>query len=286
MIQPPSWWDDDISCHYFGYAGSSAYGASSDTSDMDCFGFCIPPKHLVFPYASGEIAGFGDPPEHFRVWTKHYIVVPGERKTYDFSIYNIVDFFDLAMRNNPNILDVLFLPKRCVLMKTPIAQHVLEKRHLFLHKGSFHKYRGYMFAQMNKIKNKSNASNPTRAELIKQYQYDTKFAMHVIRLALQCEQILAEHDLDLERNSEILKSIRRGEWTLEQIDQWAVAKERALELLYTSSTLQYAPDQEKIKKLLLECLEEAYGSLNELYSRPDQTAAIVQDLQNLLNKYR
>ena len=32
--------------------GSVAYGVSNDSSDMDIYAFCIPPKDILFPYQS------------------------------------------------------------------------------------------------------------------------------------------------------------------------------------------------------------------------------------------
>ena len=285
LIHPPKWLANNTM--YLGYAGSASYGVSSDTSDMDCFGFCIPPKEVVFPYSvGGEILGFSTPKERFRVWTEHHIKTPDNAKEYDFSVYNIVDFFKLCMENNPNMLDVLFLPRRCILHSTHIAELVRENRKMFLHKGSFHKLRGYAYGQLSKIANKTNSSNPKRAADIEKNGYDTKFAYHVVRLALQSEQILAEHDLDIERNSEILKSIRRGEWTLEQIEDWFANKEKALETLYANSTLQHTPDENKIKELLLECLEMHYGSLDTAIVRVPQLDAMVHDLEEIVRKYK
>jgi hypothetical protein len=128
--------------------------------------------------------------------------------------------------------------------------------------------------------------NLNRREDVVTYGYSTKFAYHVIRLALQAEQILAEHDLDIERNSEILKSIRRGEWTLEQIKDWFANKEKALETLYANSTLQHTPDENKIKELLLECLEMHYGSLDTAIVRVPQLDAMVHDLEEIVRKYK
>ena len=284
LIQPPKWMPDNVL--FLGYSGSVSYGISSDTSDMDCFGFCMPPKHMVFPYSvGGEIVGFGKQKERFRVWSQHHIEVKGERKEYDFSVYNIVDFFNLAMENNPNILDVLFLPRRCILHSTPIGEHVRANRQLFLHKGAMHKFRGYLFSQLSKIKNKTNSSNPKRVELIERYGYDTKFASHAVRLALEVEQILVEHDLNIERNSEILKAIRRGEWTLEQVDEWVTHKEKALELVYASSSLPHGPDQEAIKNLLMECLEMHYGNLQAAVVRNPSMDRLLNDLRTLVDQY-
>ena len=284
-IHPPKWLPDNTM--YLGYAGSAAYGVSADTSDMDCFGFCIPPKEVVFPYSvGGEIVGFSTPKERFRVWTEHHIKTPDNQKEYDFSVYNIVDFFKLCMDNNPNMLDVLFLPRRCILHSTSISELVRENRKMFLHKGSFHKLRGYCYNQLSKIANKTNSSNPKRAADIAAHGLDTKHAYHVIRLALQAEQILVEHDLDIERNSEILKSVRRGEWTLEQIQDWFANKEKSLETLYATSTLPHKPDESKIKDLLLTALEQHYGSLATAIVRVPQLDAMVNDLEEIVRKYK
>ena len=109
--------------------------------------------------------------------------------------------------------------------------------------------------------------------------------MHVIRLALQAEQILVEHDLDLERNGEILKSIRRGEWTLDQVDQWATEKERALELSYAAATLRHTPDEDAIRALLLECLEMHYGNLDASVTRNPSIDRLLDDLRALVARY-
>ncbi|MCC2671676.1 MAG: putative nucleotidyltransferase, partial [Armatimonadetes bacterium] len=72
------------------------------------------------------------------------------------------------------------------------------------------------------------------------------------------------------RHREQLKAIRRGEWTADQIAQFFQDKEQSLERLYIESTLRHTPDEERIKSLLLECLEEHYGNLSEMVVAPDR----------------
>ena len=285
QIHPPKWLPDNT--QFLGYAGSAAYGASGDTSDMDCFGFVIPPREIVFPFTDGgHIYGFGTQEQRFRVWSEHHIQLPDQRKEFDFSVYNIVDFMQLAMENNPNVLDVLFLPRRCILHSTKIAEHVRTHRRLFLHKGAMGKLRGYAFSQISKIRNKTNSSNPKRAATIAEHGWDLKFGVHVVRLMLQCEQILVEHDLDIERNSEVLKSIRRGEWTLEQLESWFDIKEKSLETLHANSTLRHSPDEKRIKELLLEALEMHYGTITTGVKRETGVEQLVHELQSVLDRYR
>jgi predicted nucleotidyltransferase len=247
----------DKSVQYEVIMGSTAYGVSSNTSDIDIYGFALPPRALIFPHEAGEIQGFGTQLPRFQNFQRHHI--KDQDTGYDIDIYNIVRYFDLCMGCNPNMIDSLFVPERCVLHMTPVGQRVREKRKLFLSKKAWHTFKGYAYAQLHKIKTK--LSEGSRAELVKKYGYDVKFGYHVVRLLNEVEQILSEHDIDLERNREQLKAIRRGEWALAYLENWFAEKEKALEDVYLKSTLQHKPDETKIKDLLLECLEMHYGSL-------------------------
>jgi hypothetical protein len=162
---------------------------------------------------------------------------------------------------------------------------VRDNRKLFLHKGSYHKFRGYAYAQLHKIGTKADSSNPKRQESIEKYGYDVKFAYHVVRLALEGEQILMEHDLDIERNREVLKSIRRGEWTEEKLRKWFDEKEKHLEELYTKSDLRNTPDETAIKELLLNCLEYHYGSLDDAVKREVPVEKLLSELKDILERY-
>ena len=279
-IHPPSWLGDNL-C-YETMMGSVAYGVSSDTSDMDVYGICMPPKDTVFPHLAGEIFGFGTQIKRFETWQEHHVAALG--KSWDFSIFGIVKFFQLAMENNPNVIDSLFTPRRCVLSSTAIGEYIREHRVDFLHKGAWHKFKGYAYSQLNKLKTK--APTGKRVELVEQFGYDVKFAYHVVRLLLEVEQILVAHDIDLERDREQLKAIRRGEWTLEQLEQWAQDKEKALEALYHTSTVPYAPDEPQIKRHLVHCLEMHYGDLSGAIVEPDEALMVVRKIAELTKKYR
>jgi hypothetical protein len=108
---------------------------------------------------------------------------------------------------------------------------------------------------------------------------DTKFSTHIVRLILECEMVMVLHDLDLEAHREILKSVRRGDWTLEEIENWFKRKEAELETLYIESTLPYSPDYGKLKKLLMNCLEAHFGSL-AAYFNMEGSSKVMQDKLN------
>ena len=138
--------------------GSVAYGVSNDSSDMDIYGFAIPPKDFVFPQLRGEIPGFDDFDLKFDQYQQHHIfdesALGGKGRTYDFTVYSIVKYFRLLMDNNPNIIDSLFVPDNCVLHSTDIGDMVRQNRQLFLHKGYWAKFKGDAYGQMHKIRTK------------------------------------------------------------------------------------------------------------------------------------
>ncbi len=282
LIKPPPFVTGGT--QYLTIMGSVAYGVSSDSSDVDLYGFCIPPKDVIFPHLAGEIMGFGDQIQRFEQYQQHHISDKSSGKEYDISVYNIVKYFQLVMENNPNMVDSLFTPANCVLHCTKIAAHVRDNRKMFLHKGAWHKFKGYAYSQMHKMRIKNPDPTSKRYASILEHGYDVKFAYHVVRLLDEVEQILQFGDIDLQRNNEQLKEIRRGGWDMVEIENYFYSKEKSLEELYATSTLPHKPDQAVIKKLLLECLEEYYGSLDGAIETQDHYKGILKTIQKLVEK--
>ena len=283
LIMPPKWLPNNVM--FEGMTGSVSYGCSTDSSDMDIVGFCIPPKELVFPHTAGIIQGFGTQIQRFDQYVQHHVKSQDGKKEFDFTCYSIVKWFQLTMENNPNMIDVLFLPRRCVLHSTEMYEYIREHRREFLHKGSWPKFKGYAYSQLNKIRNKTNSKNPKRLASIQKFGYDVKFAYHVVRLLLEVEQIMVEHDLDIERHREMYKSVRRGDWSLEDLEKWAADKEADLEKVYHESSLRYKPDEALIKTHLIHCLEGHYGSMDNLLAVQRSDSALKSEIEAVLEKY-
>lgn len=263
--------------------GSIMYGVSDDTSDVDVNGFCIPRKDVVFPHLAGEIIGFGKPVNRFEQFQKHHIVDTEAKKTYDITIYNIVKYFQLCMENNPNMLDSLFAPDNCVLHITRIGNMVRDQRKDFLHKGSWYKFKGYAFSQLHKAEGKNPEPGSKRDILRERYGFDVKFLYHTVRLLLEVEQILSECDIDLLRHKEHLKAIRRGEVSPQDVKSWFTSKEKDLECLYVNSKLPYRPDELKIKKLLLSCLEEFYGDVGSAIVNGNAPSIALRKIKDIID---
>ena len=286
LISPPKWLPDNIM--YETVTGSIAYGMSSDSSDYDVYGWCIPPKEDVFPHLRGEIFGFGKQIQRFEQFQQHGMHDPtalnNKGRTYDITIYSIVKYFQLCMENNPNMIDTLYTPYECVLHSTQVGKLVRDNRDIFLHKGCFHRFTGYAHAQLHKMELKNPEGK--RVELIEKYGFDVKYASHLVRLAYECEMILTEGTLDLRRHNEHLKRIRKGEVPKEEILRWFGEKELQLNALYASSKLQHKPDEQKIKSLLLSCLETHYGTLDKCYKESTITEQAIREIGQILERYK
>ena len=77
-----------------------------------------------------------------------------------------------------------------------------------------------------------------------------------------------------------------GEWTEERLRAWFAAKESELERLYAESPLQHGPDEDRIKALLLHCLEEHYGNLADCVVDPDRAVVALRNVQAELDRVK
>lgn len=132
---------------------------------------------------------------------------------------------------------------------------------------------------------KKGMSGSGRFESRKIHNFDPKFAYHIVRLINEVEQILTMGDLDLQKNNEQLKDIRRGLWPEEELRKWFARREQELNAVYDASKLQYSPDVNQIKQLLIDCLEEHYGNLEKCVVNPDRASNLLMEIKSLLDKY-
>lgn len=238
---------------------------------------------MVFPHLAGWVPGFGTKPETFAQWQQPHVIDTEQRCEWDFQIYSIVDFFNLAMKGTPNILDALFTPERCVLVSSPAARLARDNRKLFLSKRIWATFRGYAYQQVRGIKNNQNTTGK-RKELVEKYGYDTKHAGHVVRLLDEVQQLLQTGDMSIDANREQLKSVRQGAWTLQQFEDYFNSKERELESVFLECQLPNKPDEDRVKDVLLECLRLEYGSLEGTIAVPSHAEQKLQEIRHILDR--
>ena len=125
--------------------GSQAYGINTPESDIDKAGVMIPGKEYF--YGLKRFEQFQD--------------YPGEDKT----IYSIKKAMGLIADNNPNCLDLIFIPSRCILHITPYWQKVMDNTSLFVSKKCKYTFSGYAISQLNRIKtHREYLKNPPKGK--------------------------------------------------------------------------------------------------------------------------
>lgn len=100
--------------------------------------------------------------------------------------------------------------------------------------------------------------NEKRAKLEAEFGYDTKHAMHLVRLMRMCREILGEGKVYVRRpDADELLAIRKGAWTYDELIEWADKQDAEMAALYEASELPHKPRVNEIDTLCQELVEEA-----------------------------
>lgn len=128
--------------------GSRAYGFSSESSDWDYRGICIPPLNTYIGINS-KFEQVVDTGTSKQVW-KHYpeLVKPEA----DMQIMELTKFCRLALECNPSIIEILFSDESSIVYKHPVMDVLLENREMFLSKRAKARFCGYALSQLERIK--------------------------------------------------------------------------------------------------------------------------------------
>ena len=92
--------------------------------------------------------------------------------------------------------------------------------------------------------------NESRAELEEKFKFDTKHALHLVRLMRMCEEILTKGEVIVRRpDAKELLDIRNGKFDYEWLIKWADETDLRMNELYEKSTLQFAANYPAIDEL-------------------------------------
>jgi predicted nucleotidyltransferase len=213
---------------YRAVVGSRAYGLERDDSDFDRRGFYLPPAQLQW-----SIDGV---PEQLEK--------PGTDEVY----WEIGKFLRLALKGNPNVLEVMYSPM--VEHVTPMAQQLLDMRGKFLSKRIFQTFNGYAMSQLRKL-----GQDIRTHDAIK-----WKHAMHLIRLLLSGITAMRDQYVPVrveERHRARLVAIRDGAVTWEEIDRWRLELGKQFLRAFEQSTLPEAPDYDAANAFLIKARRSA-----------------------------
>ncbi len=185
-----------------GVVGSTVYGtAVKDQDDRDEMGIFVEPPFYV--------CGL-DSVDHYSWRSKSEGVRSGSGDT-DLIIFSLRKFCKLAASGNPSILVFLWLP--LYLQKEPfLAERLLSIRGAFVSQEAGKTFLGYLHSQKQCLTGQRK-KNVVRQDLVDLYGFDTKYAMHALRLAYQGIEYIKEGKITIPipgASLQTLRAVRKG----------------------------------------------------------------------------
>ena len=102
--------------------------------------------------------------------------------------------------------------------------------------------------------------NPVRAELERHFGYDTKHAMHLLRLLRMAVEILTTGEVRVRRpDAEELLAVRRGSLTFDALLEQAESSGSRLKGLADASPLPARPDEDRLNDFCAELVASAHA---------------------------
>lgn len=141
-------------------SGSHAYGMARPESDVDLCGIAIPPAEYLHGFLRSFEQYKGQLPRGFDVGgatlqDRIQILVGREvpeSETIDSTVYDLRKYMNLSTQANPNLLEMLWADESAQLLRTPLADMLLENRELFLSTKVRWSYSGYAISQLKRIR--------------------------------------------------------------------------------------------------------------------------------------
>lgn len=189
--------------HYVCDGGSHAYGTNTPSSDLDLRGVVLPPLNFLFGMNNFE-------------QVENMNAVEGQEKKNDACFYSLKKLFILAQKNGPHALEMLHCDKKSIHYISPLMEKVLKHKNKFLSQQLHYSFAGYAFQQLMVMRTKT-ANGTGRVELIKKFSYDTKMAMHCLRLYRMGREVTLTGKLNVLRpDAEELLEVRNGKYSYDE----------------------------------------------------------------------
>jgi predicted nucleotidyltransferase len=194
----------------------------------------------------------------------HYIGIDKSKQTveknieadgvlYDCVYYELSHFVRLLLKNNPNVLSMLWLRKEHYITMSEGFSLLLDFRKIFSSKAAYHSFTGYAYSQLNRMEkyDKNGYMGEKRKRLVEKYGYDCKNAAHLIRLLRMGVEFLETGKMEVFRSdAKELIEIKTGKWSLEEVKICAEKLFEQAKVARDGSVLPELPDRNMANKIV------------------------------------
>ena len=179
----------------------------------------------------------------------------------DLVAYSLRKWLRLALSGNPTVLLLLFSPPESLLVCTERGRMLRELDGAIVSRLAGPRFLGYLTAQKERLGIRGQM-RVNRPELIAAHGFDTKYAMHVVRLGHQGVELMSTGRLTLpiaEPARSRIMAIRRGEWSQADVLAEIDRVEHELMTAIEHSALPDMPDSARIDEFILESYRAVWG---------------------------
>lgn len=234
--------------------GSGLHGTAVEgQDDRDEMGICIEPPEYVVGLRRFEQYIYRDQPDGVRSG-------PGD---LDLTIYSLRKWMRLAVSGNPTVLLPLFVPERHVLVRSELGEELRALAPAIVSRQAGDRFLGYLRAQRDAMLGLRGGRHTNRPELVELYGFDTKYAMHMVRLGVQGVELLETGRITLPLAEPWLswcRALRRGEHPKQEALEAAGDLERRLVELRETSPLRERPDRGAVDAWLVAAHQRAWAT--------------------------
>jgi uncharacterized protein len=221
--------------------GSELHGAKvGTTDDVDIYGVFVESPHEALGLSAKE---------HF-VWSTASDDRRNGPEDVDITLYSLRKWAGLAARGNATCLHFLFAD--ATASSKTVWKDLQSHCELFLSRQSAEQFIGFARNQKQRITGeKGRGAKGRRPEYECAFGYDTKAAMHCLRLFFECIELMQEGRITLPRpERELLVEVRHGSWTLERFLREAQNLEARAIAASENSKLSAAVSKDAISELI------------------------------------
>ena len=168
----------------------------------------------------------------------------------DVCLYSLRKWAGMAAKGNPSALHFVFAKEE---FSTSWWKRIIERRYIFASKRHVKPFVKFADDQMERLCGRKGQKSIHRAILEQTHGYDTKYAMHVIRLYLEAREYRETGKITLPNPKvDLLISIRKGKYKQFEIEEMGRQLEAEAMQAQEKSPLPDSVELDAITKLITE----------------------------------
>lgn len=206
-----------------------------------------------------DVMGVVIPPRKYYLTLQRWSDAESIKGVWDVVLYDLTKYVSLLVKQNPNVLMLLWLEPEDYYLQTPLGKELILRRELFSSRACYKSFCGYANGQLSRMIHVSHRGylGAKRKALVEKHGYDTKNAAHLVRLLHMGREFLETGILSVRRtwDVEMLLEIKQGKWGIQRVYDYAAKLFDAVREAEKKSPLPPRLDMRAVNEFLLGLME-------------------------------